>query len=531
MAPFLERMNMTTPSPTPGCARCPLNRRNFLTRTGAAAAGALGWLSAPDWLSAAEPAAKPRLRIIYALHGEQQTGPDWPNKGFDFGPHIQRINTELARRCPGFEFVTSLAKNEAEARKILAGDQAAGGIDGYVVCQMNCWNRVVQTLATSGKPVLYADFQFGGSGGFLVYNAAFLRARTPNVGFVASSDIADLAEAVKCFAAVKNGGTVADFAAATAQVRTKHTPKPGNLASTKDDVQCLSTSECLRRFKESKILAVRGQESGPAGEIMGIQVVNVPFAEVNDAWKAADQAESAAVADRWQKEATKVAGVSRETLEASAAMYVGMKSLLKKRGANAITINCLGGFYGGHIHAYPCLGFHQLNNEALVGGCECDVRSAATMVAGTILTQGRPGYISDPVIDTAKRQIIYAHCVAPNKAFGPGGAANPFEILTHSEDRQGASVRSLLPTGYLTTTLEFEQSRKEILFHRAKAVANDPDDRACRTKLCAEPLGDLEKLFTQWDQWSWHRVTFYGDLKEPVYALADALGWKVVEEA
>jgi hypothetical protein len=28
-----------------------------------------------------------------------------------------------------------------------------------------------------------------------------------------------------------------------------------------------------------------------------------------------------------------------------------------------------------------------------------------------------------------------------------------------------------------------------------------------------------------------HRVTFYGDLKQPVYALADAADWKVVEEA
>jgi len=26
-------------------------------------------------------------------------------------------------------------------------------------------------------------------------------------------------------------------------------------------------------------------------------------------------------------------------------------------------------------------------------------------------------------------------------------------------------------------------------------------------------------------------VTYYGDLKEPVYALAEALGWKVTEEA
>jgi L-fucose isomerase-like protein len=212
-------------------------------------------------------------------------------------------------------------------------------------------------------------------------------------------------------------------------------------------------------------------------------------------------------------------------------MYLGMKAVMKRHDANAITVNCLGGFYGGHIHAYPCLGFHELLNEGLVGACECDVRSTATMVALTTLTQGRPGYISDPVIDTSKRQIIYAHCVASNHALGPDGPANPYQILTHSEDRQGASVRSLLPLGYLTTTLEVDQSRKEILLHQGVGVANDSDDRACRTKLGVEPLGDIEKLFTMWDQWGWHRVTFYGDLKKPVYALADALEWKVVEEA
>ena len=508
-----------------------MNRRNFLAKGGTAAAGALGLLTVPTLLQAAGTNGQTRIRIVYSLHGAKQSGPDWPNQGFDFVPVMDGIKAELTKRCKGFQFVTSLATGEEQAKKILADDQAAGGIDGYLVYQMNCWNRVVQTMAKSGKPVIYADFQFGGSGGFLVYSAGFLRSKASNVGFVASSEIRDVAEAVKCFEIVKKGGSVSDFVAATAQARLKRTPKAGNLVGKKDDLKCLSPDECLRRFKESKILAVRGQESGPAGEIMGIKVVHVPFAEVNDAWKAADKDEARAVADRWEKTAQQVIGVNRETLETSAAMYLAEKAVMKKHGANAITINCLGGFYGGHIHAYPCLGFHQLNNEALVGGCECDVRSAATMVAGMILTQGRPGYISDPVIDTAKRQIIYAHCVASNKAFGPQGEANPFQILTHSEDRQGASVRSILPLGYMTTTLEFEQSRKEVLFHRAKAVANDPDDRACRTKLGAEPVGDLEKLFTQWDQWGWHRVTFYGDLKEPVYALADALRWKVVEEA
>jgi hypothetical protein len=487
-------------------------------------------MGTPDWLRSAPQTGKTRVRIVYALHGPIQEGPDWPNKGFDFRPAMERTNGELAKRFPAYEFLPTLATGPEQAQKIVEDDRNVP-VDGYLAYQMNCWNRVVQTLAGTGKPVLYADFQYGGSGGFLVYTAAFLRAGAKNVGFVASSNIDDLVEAVNYFGAAKAAGPSYDFAAAAARVRMMRTPRAGRISLSPDAVKTLSAEETIRRMKASKILAVRSNETGPASTVMGIPVVQIPFAEVNEAWAGADKAESRAIADRWQKTAALIEGVSRAELENSAAMYLGEKAVLKKHGANAITINCLGGFYGGHIHAYPCLGFHELNNEGLVGGCECDVPSAAAMVAGAALTQGRPGFISDPVIDTAKRQIIYAHCVASNKVFGPKGAANPFQILTHSEDRQGASVRSLLPAGYMTTTIEVSEARKEILFHQAKAVGNDPDDRACRTKLAAEPVGDIEKLFTMWDQWGWHRVTFYGDLKKPLYALAETMGWKVIEEA
>ena len=519
---------MKPQTPLSGCACHPMNRRQVLNCGSCAVAASL--LGMSHWAKGALGNGKTRIRIVYSLHAPTQPGPDWPNKGFEFGPVMDRFTGELGRRFPGYEFLTDTATGEEQAKKILEADKTAG-IDGYLVYQMNCWNRVVQTIATSGKPVLYADFQFGGSGGFLTYTAAFLRQRASNVGFVASSKIEDVAEAVKCFEGAKAGGSITDFAAATAKARLSRTPQPGNLACQPDPLVTLKTEECVHRMKASKILAVRDQNSGPTKPIFEIPIDFVPFAEVNDAWSKADKDESRAIAEGWRKNAAQVSGVSSETLEQSAAMYLAMKAVLKKHEANAITINCLGGFYGGHIHAYPCLGFHQLLNEGQVGACECDMRSTATMVAMTTLTQGRPGYISDPVIDTAKRQIIYAHCVASNRAFGPQGPTNPFQILTHSEDRQGASVRSVLPVGYLTTSLQVHADRKEILLHQGKAMANDPDDRACRTKLAAEPLGDIEKLFTQWDQWGWHRVTFYGDLKKPVYALADALGWKVVEEA
>lgn len=513
-----------------GCACCPMNRRKFLARGGTAALAAVGLLASPGWLASAQPKGRLRIHVVFALHADVQPIPDWPNKGYDFRPAMERITNALRAGCPDSEFVTSTSTGPEQTKKIVKKDRSQK-IAGYVVVQMNCWNEVVQTIAATGKPVLYADYQFAGSGGFLVYTSQFLRKKTPNVGFVASSNIDDLVKAVNCFETLREGGSVAGFVAAVTNVRLATTRQPGSFAGIIDNVSCLSGGECVRRIKEARILAFSGKEAKPSEEFMGILVDYVPFSELNDAWARADKDQAKAVADMWQTNAKLVEGVSRETLETSAAMYLAQKEVMKNRNANAITINCLGGFYEGHIHAYPCLGFHQLLNEGLIGACECDVRSTATMVAFTTLTQGRPGYISDPVIDTAKRQIIYAHCVAHNRPFGPSGPSYPFEILTHSEDRQGASIRAILPPGYMTTTLECDKTRKEILLHRAKTIDNDPDDRACRTKLCAEPLGDIERLFTEWDKWGWHRVTYYGDLKDAAYDLADALGWSVVEEA
>jgi len=473
---------------------------------------------------------KTRIRIVYSLHAEKQPQPDWPNINFDFGPFMQHVQTELSRQLPDFDFVTAMAKGPEEAANILKED-TSGSIDGYLVYQLNCWNQVVQTLAESGKPVLYADFQYGGSGGFLVYNANFVRNNSSNIGFVASSDLNDLVASVKCFDIVQQGGTLADFVSATEKIRMKNTPLPGNLVCKPDQVNILPTSDCVQQLKKSKILAIRNTESGTLDPYMTIPVEQIPFVELNNAYNNVNREKSNEIASKWISQASAVIDVPHQTIEDSAAMYFAMKSILKQYDANAITINCLGGFYGGHIHAYPCLGFHELNNEGQVGACECDVESTATMVAFTTLTQGRPGYISDPVIDTSKRQIIYAHCVASNKVFGPDGRPNPYSIMNHSEDRQGASVRSLLPVGYMTTTMKVNNDRKEIIFHQAKAIGNDPDDRACRTKLCAEPVGDMEKLFNYWDKWGWHRVTFYGDLKEPAYDLAAALGYTILEEA
>jgi hypothetical protein len=88
-----------------------------------------------------------------------------------------------------------------------------------------------------------------------------------------------------------------------------------------------------------------------------------------------------------------------------------------------------------------------------------------------------------------------------------------------------------MPLGRMTTTLEFNPDKHQVIIHQGKSVANIDEDKACRTKLAAEVIGDIDKLLEYWDQWGWHRVTFYGDLKRPVEHIAALLGFEVIEEA
>ncbi len=525
----------------PAQSSCLMRRREFFSNCGRCALLAAGCFYSGLKSSSAQnlalldlsslPARKEvRLRLLFALHRPVQDRPDWPNLGFDFRPVIEKYVSLLEKRLPEFSYLVSMASGPEEAAGILEADREKQ-IDGYVVFQLNCWNRVVQPAVETGKPVLYVDFQYGGSGGFLVYTAGLVRQSKKNFGFICSSDPEHLVAAVRAFKTFRTEGEDVTFSDLVGRIRQNLTPPPGYLKCYPDELNLIDPEETVYRMKHSPILLFRDQNGGESMEVAGIPVINLPFSELNSAWEKADREEARTVARNWWKQAALVQNVRFSELINSAAMYLGMKKLLQKYQARAVTINCLGGFYGGHIQAYPCLGFYELNNLGLVGACEADLRSTATMVAFGLMTGGRPGYISDPVLDISSRRIIYAHCVAPGRVFGPEGTVNPIEILTHSEDRQGASVRSLMPAGYLTTSLEIDQSKKAILVHQAKAVGNSFDDRACRTKLVAEPLGDFEKLFTCWDEWGWHRVTFYGDLKKAAYELASVLGYSVVEEA
>jgi hypothetical protein len=467
-----------------------VSRRAFLSGT-AAMAGlwTLGGRVVPAE-SAPVQTAKTRIRLVFSHHRQDEQGkqsePGWPYLGYDQEGRKKQLLARLRESCTESEFLPVTALTAEDGKKILEADKE---VDGYLAYMIGGWAGAAETIAASGRPTIYVGDLYGASGEFLCATAAARRKHLKAFG-VSSSRFEDVVQAVRCL-------------------------------------------ETMKKLKSSTILVVGG-ERGDVGkaieQVFGTKVVPITFPQINEAYKKADRAQAKQWADKWMREAQKVVEPSPEEIWRSGAMYLALRSLMDQHQAQAITMNCLGGVYSGQTHAYPCLGFFQLNNDGLVGACEADQQSTITMLLMKYLV-GKPGYISDPIIDTATNRVIYIHCVAPSKVFGPDGQTNPYEIRSHSEDRKGAAVRSLMPVGHMTTTIQFAPTRREVILHQARTVDNIDEDRVCRSKLAAEVKGDINKLLGQWDLWGWHRVTFYGDHKLAVQQISALLGFGVVEEA
>ena len=535
---------MTTDEMNKRCAGC--DRRDFLVKLGLLAGfGAvsddlLAMLPpavAPDLIPSKAGAVKVRLVFAYHKDGEVQVKPDWPNVGYDFRPVMKNITDTLNLKVRGVEFLPVHCVDDVDAAKLVDADEKAGEIKGYMFVQLNCWNKCILAWNRTKKPVFYTPLPYAGDGGWLKHNSQLMNLDVPYYASFAAFDFSKVVEVARAFEVLAEGGDGPAFKARALAIRNSLIPPdrlPEDLKVVDDRLACLSPEATLEKLRGMKILSVQREVDAKfAQEVrqtFGIELERVTFDEVKAASRAVADEAARAVSTGWAKTARRVEYVDDATLLGCAKMYLGMKAVLAKHGAQAITIDCLGGCYTGKLDAYPCLGFMQLQDDGLMGVCENDLRSTLTMLVFQALS-GRTGYVSDPALDMPNRAISYAHCVSTRRFFGPQGAESPFEIQSHSEDRKGASVRAFAPVGVPVTTVLVDPGKRALTLHTGIVTGNDTDDRACRTKIVARVTGDYSKIERTWRSFSWHRVTFLGDFRADVEKLAAKIGYKVVYES
>lgn len=469
--------------------RSGLDRREFLAVTGAAAASTLLAGSAQAWPGRRRPPQvlqprTPRRAKVALVFSHIPSGrPTWPTKNYDYAKRRKELTKALKKRCKNTDFTVCVGHNSEEAEKII---ECHPDVDGFVVYMIGIWTGVKNPIMKSCKPAVIVDDLFAGSGEMLGIGPT-IRKDNLRAAMVSSSCLNDVARGVEWL-------------------------------------------EVIAAMKGAKIINVRNgdicEQTGRLCDVFGTTMVQMTSDELNCRYEAADEGLANEWADYWVKNAVRVVEPSREDLFRSGKIHVAFCKVLEEMEADAVTMDCLGLFYGKKSNAYPCLSFFELLNQGLTGVCESDVDSTATFLLMRYLT-GRPGFVSDPVIDTSTGEIIYAHCVGTNRVFGPKGKANKYIIRSHAEDEKGASVQSLMPKREPVTSLRVHLGSRHLVVHTGTTTRNVDEPKACRTKLAAK--AEAELLLRNWTR-GWHRVTVYGDWRKDVLNLAQLLGLTAIEE-
>lgn len=502
-----------------GCGQR-ISRRGFIKRCGAV-------LTTTGWAVADEARDRPvRVGLVFL----SRPNASWPHPEFDVEAREKEIVAALRQGCPGVAFVPTVVRDPGGVKKVIGMKDQLAGYLVYVVTLSWPLTGAITEIGKVGKPMVLADEYLGGSGVFLIGYSRLCRQEMPACG-VATTRMSDLVSVARCFADVKPGTTSEAFARRCQEVYRKTFTRSGEMTCLEDPVELTNIGQAVERFKKSRFLIIGRGKAGQEQNLLGAKGLYTSFEELNARYEKVDHQEAAECADRWIKEADRVVEPTRRWMCKAGAVYLATLELLKRYQTDTVTMNCLGGFNTGKLPAYPCLGFMQLLNDGGHGVCEAMPDDTLSMLMARTLT-GRPGYVSDPVLDTAKNQIVYAHCMATTKAFGPEGPSNMYRIRTlHNHDPRGTCVQSFLPKGYMTTSFRTNFARKAMVVHQAKSVGNLDAPRGCRTQLIGEVCGDIGRLFNQWDLFGWHRVTVFGDIKEPLIEFGKALGLQVIEEA
>jgi hypothetical protein len=217
---------------------------------------------------------------------------------------------------------------------------------------------------------------------------------------------------------------------------------------------------------------------------LGTTLHMVPLERWVEEFKKTDVSDAVrTVVESLKKQAQKIVEPKEEDIVNAAKSYVVAKRIMAAENCQGISLNCLGLVQTRRIPCPPCMAWLMLNDEGLVGCCECDVTSAISLRLCSSLT-GRPGFMQDPAPNTVNNTFMGAHCSSPTKLQGFDKPAAPLILRSHSESEIGVSPQVLWPIGEAVTVMKLIEPTKMIL-GTGKVVANidTPPSGGCRTSV------------------------------------------------
>ncbi len=254
------------------------------------------------------------------------------------------------------------------------------------------------------------------------------------------------------------------------------------------------------------------------------QMVTGP--EFKEAFEAVDERSAQKEADAFVRGALRVVEPKPKEILDGLRFYLALANMLKQQKANAVTIDCFGTLAANTLPGYPCIAWSKFNDVGLYGVCEADLNSTMTQMLVTSYS-GMPGFVSDPVFDVSRNEVIHAHCVSATKMKGINGPSYPYIIRNHLETNEGAVLQVLMPSEEIITVARFDGPAR-MLISTAEVTGPVDSDRGCRSQIRTR-VSDAEKWLQNFSA-GLHRVIFYGDQVRDVERMGRLTGFEVIHE-
>ncbi len=476
------------------CSGC-LSRRRCLKIISTAAAGltagaelfpALGKprTADPDYVDASKLRPRPTMRLNAAIL--QQPRPywlGWPGTTYDLDGHQKEYRARLAASCSRFSIqLQEEAKpidDEARMTSFINAVRETKPDGVLVILQhMSCWPWANRLANEAGVPLIV----FSPIGTSFTGHVAGI-SRQQGVYVVSSLE----------WAAVEDG---------------------------------LRMIRAKRLFEATRLLWIQGnQRNETVLDRLGTKVRALPrntFNELFDRMPVNEEVKD--VASTFRKRALRVVEPNWQDSLNSARVYTAAKRLLVNEQASALSMDCLGMVSAKLVPTPPCGAWTILQDIGVTCGCEADLFGAASLMVTSYLLD-RPGYMNDPVAETAKNLLIASHCVSGTRLNGFDKKPAPYILRNHSESALGVSVQVLWPVGAPVSLVRF-QNTNELILDTGTVVSNvnTPPAGGCRTSVEVK----MDNVEDSRDVLGFHQVVTLGNHRRIVEGFCQLYGIKVV---
>ncbi len=282
-----------------------------------------------------------------------------------------------------------------------------------------------------------------------------------------------------------------------------------------------------RMFEETRVLWIRGKERNETVlDRIGTKVRSIPRDTFNLMFdKLPVTTEVRDVASDMRRHAKRVVEPTPQDCINSARSLVTAKRLMADEQANALSMDCLGMVSAKLVPTPPCFAWTILQDHGITAGCEADLYGAMSLMFTSYLLN-RPGYMNDPVPETAKNLLITSHCTSGTRLRGFDKPPVPYILRSHSESALGVSTEVLWPVSEPVTLIRFNNKPGEIIVDTGKVVSNvqTPPAGGCRTSVEIK----MDNIEDCRDVLGFHQVVTLGNHKRIVEAFCQLYDLKPI---